>query len=90
MENLVPSSGLESRTVQPVASCYTDYSIPPLSIKVGTTLKSAWEDWGKQENLRTVGVLAKIWTGHLPNTSQKRYRLQLLLYHNYFMKIKKQ
>jgi len=52
-------------------------------------LKSAWEDWGKQENLRIDGVLAKIRKGHLPNTSQKRYRLQqLLLYHNYIMKIK--
>jgi hypothetical protein len=53
---------------------------------VGTTLKSAWEDWGKQENLRIVGVLAKIRKGDLPNTSQKCYRLQqLLVYHNYIM-----
>jgi len=91
IKNLVPPSGFQPRTVQPVASCYADYGIPAPSNEVGTTVKSAWEDWGKQENLRIVGVLAKIRTGYLPNTSQKRYRLQqLLLHHNYIMKIKTQ
>jgi hypothetical protein len=39
---------------------------------------ASWDPWGMghaRKSVRTAGILAMIWIGHLQNTSQKHYRL---------------